>query len=162
MIDFLQQLPPEIATALLASLPILELRGAIPVALTFFELNPYVVYASAVFGNLVPVAFLYAVLPRLIEHVAEHVPEVDRLMKAWFAKLESRYGEDYSKWGAFFLLLFVAIPLPGSGAWTGTILAILFNVKRELAIPYIIAGVMIAGLLIWGLTEGVFTGLQLL
>jgi len=162
LLHWFEAVPPELATALMAALPVTELRAALPVALTFFDLNPFVAYASAVIGNLVPVVFLYAVLPKMIVWATEHFPPLEKAMKVWFAKLERQYGENYSKWGAFFLLLFVAIPLPGSGAWTGTVLAILFNIKRELAIPYIVIGVMIAGLLIFGLTEGVFAGLQLL
>ncbi|NQV89695.1 MAG: small multi-drug export protein [Parcubacteria group bacterium] len=162
IVAFFQSAPPELVTALLASLPVTELRAAIPVALTFFNLNPFVVYVSAVLGNILPIALIYAVIPRLIRHTSQRVPAFDKAMNKWFEKLEKKYGENYSKWGALFLLLFVAIPLPGSGVWTGTVLAILFNVKRELAIPYIVLGVMIAGLLVLGLTQGVFAGLQLL
>jgi uncharacterized membrane protein len=162
LVTFFQSAPPELVTVLLASLPITELRAALPVALTFFDLNPYTAYISAVLGNLVPIAVIYAVIPRLIDRTTQKVPAFDKAMNKWFEKLEKQYGENYSKWGAFFLLLFVAIPLPGSGVWTGTVLAILFNVKRELAIPYIALGVMIAGILVLGLTQGVFAGLQLL
>ena len=159
---YFQSLPPEMATALLAALPITELRAALPIALTFFDLNPYVAYVSSVIGNLAPLAVIYTILPRLITGATERIPALDKALNKWFEKLEKQYGENYSKWGAFFLLLFVAIPLPGSGIWTGTVLAILFNVKRELAIPYLTMGVMIAGLLVLGLTQGVFAGLQLL
>jgi uncharacterized membrane protein len=160
--DYLANISPEIASALLATLPVTELRGALPIALVVFELNPIVAYVSTVIGNLVPMALIYLILPRLVVYARNNSKTLDLAFQNWFEKLKNNYGDNYSKWGAFFLLLFVAIPLPGTGVWTGTVLSILFDIKRELAIPYIVLGLLIAGLIVLGLTQGIFHGIQLL
>ncbi|MDG1949650.1 MAG: small multi-drug export protein, partial [bacterium] len=60
------------------------------------------------------------------------------------------------------LLIFVAIPLPGSGVWTGSVLAVLFEIKPKLAMSYITIGLLIAGLLVMAITKGVFHSIQLI
>lgn len=155
MIKWFQAFPPEIASFILAMLPVTELRGALPLALTVFELPVWVAYIYTVAGNLVPILAIYLVMPRVMRWAAHQVPVLDQWLKDYHKRLEEKYGENYSRWGAFFLLLFVAIPLPGSGAWTGTVLAIIFNIKQEIAVPYLIAGVCIAGLVVLSATLGI-------
>jgi len=161
LIQTLGSISPELATAMLASLPVTELRAAIPVAVFVFKLSSAASYLWAVLGNLVPVALVFGLLPPAMRFALRYTPALNRRLETYFEKLKTKHGEKYSKWGAFFLLLFVSIPFPGTGAWTGSVLAVLFRIKRTLAIPYIVAGVFIAGLLILGITQGAFHGLRL-
>ncbi|KKW32157.1 MAG: hypothetical protein UY76_C0039G0004 [Candidatus Uhrbacteria bacterium GW2011_GWA2_52_8d] len=162
MIDFLIQffggISPELASALLASLPVTELRAALPIALLVFELDPFTAYFWTVFGNLIPILLVYLILPPLMMFALRYTPRLNRRLETFFDVLKTKHGDRYSKWGAFFLFLFVAMPLPGTGVWTGTVLAVVFRIKPTLAISYIVAGLLVAGLLVLAITQGVFRG----
>jgi len=166
MMDWVIQLcvglPPEIASALLASLPVAELRGALPIALFVFDLSPVTAYVWTVMGNLIPIPVIYLFLPRLMALTLKHTPRINRRFDTFFDRLMKKYGNQYSKWGAFFLFLFVAVPLPGTGAWTGALLAVLFRVQKRYAIPFIALGVAMAGILVLALSLGVFQGMRFL
>jgi len=166
MIDVLIQvfstIPPVFASALLASLPITELRGALPIALVVYQLDPMTAYVSTVLGNLIPLFFVFTFLPSLMRFLFRYAPRWNARIENHFAKLQKKHGKAYSTWGAFFLFLFVAIPLPGTGVWTGSVLAVLFKIKRSLAIPFIVLGLLLAGIIVLALTQGIFHGIKLL
>jgi len=113
MIETLTQwvsiLPPEIASAILASLPVTELRAALPIALFVFKLPPLTAYFSTVLGNLIPLLVLYVCLPPFLRWSLQNAPTIKLRFDKWFVSLEKKYGQAYSKWGAFFL--FLAVPL---------------------------------------------------
>lgn len=162
LLEFVAVFPPEMATLFLAALPITELRAALPVALFVFKLPVLTAYVSAVVGNMIPLVALYLCFPSFMKWVLPHIPWAKKRLDQWLDALEKKYGEAYSKWGAFFLFLFVAVPLPGTGVWTATVLALFFHIKRELAIPCIMGGVLVAGLLVLAFSQGVFQGLKFL
>ena len=164
MLDFFLNLPlsPELVSALLASLPVTELRAALPVALLVFHLSPATAYVSTVLGNLIPIPLVFLLLPMVMKLIYTHIPKLDLFLNKRFDALKNKHGEDYSKWGSFFLFLFVAIPLPGTGVWTGSVLAVLFGIKPRSAILNIVAGLLTAGLLVLAITQGVFQGIILL
>lgn len=161
-VGLLRSFPPELASLLLASLPVTELRAALPVALFVFGLDAPSAYIWTVLGNLIPLILVYALLPSLLAFALRFAPGLNHRLEAYFEKLKARHGEAYSKWGAFFLFLFVAVPLPGTGVWTGSVLAILFRIKPTLAVPFILAGLLVAGLLVLAIAQGVFAGITLL
>jgi uncharacterized membrane protein len=161
IIEALGGLPPELIAAILATLPITELRGALPVALLALELPNWTAYFWTVAGNLVPMFAIFWLLPIVITFARKQSGWLDNALEKYFSKLKKKHGDKYSKWGAFFLMIFVAIPLPGSGVWTGSVLAVLFGIKPKLAMSYITIGLLIAGLLVMGITKGVFHGIQL-
>jgi len=155
-------LPPELSSLLLASLPVAEARVAIPVALFALGLEPVPTLVWTFIGNSLPVFILYLLLPRCLECVRRHVKWIDRWVVGWFEHMKDRYGESYSKWGAFFLFSFVVIPGIGTGAWGATLLAVLLKINPRLAIPSILAGVFVSVLGVLAASLGVFSGLQLL
>lgn len=160
LIQIVSVFSPEIASALLASVPVTELRAALPIAIVVFDLHPAVAFVSTVLGNLIPLALVYLILPRVVRFTLQHTPQFHTRLEDWFERLKKRYGKDYSKWGALFLFFFVAVPLPGTGVWTGSVLAVIFRIKPSLAIPSIIAGLLVAGLIVLGATQGVFYGVR--
>lgn len=162
LIKLMEWMPHELSSVLLASLPVTELRAALPIARFVFGLSAFESFAFTFIGNLIPIVLVYAFLPSLVSLAKHQFPVLDRKLFAWFDSLKRKYGDSYSKWGAFFLCIFVAIPLPGTGVWTGCVLAILFGIRRTLAISYIIAGLFIAGMIVLALTEGVFQGVNFL
>lgn len=162
LVTALSGIPPELASLLLASVPVAESRVAIPVALFVFDLSATVAFVYTFIGNSVSVLILFWILPACLELLRRHVHWIDRWVVSWFENMKGRYGESYSKWGAFFLFFFVVIPGVGTGAWGATLLAVLLRIDPRLAIPSIIAGVFISGLAVLAVSLGVFSGIQLL
>ena len=130
----------------------MELRGAIPLGVAA-GLPPAVAAVTAMAGNLLPVPCILLLLRRVFALMRKSAwlgPKVDRLERR--AHLKGRKVRKYRTLG---LVLLVAIPLPGTGAWTGALVASLLDIRMRHAIPAIFAGVVIAGLIITLLTAGV-------
>jgi uncharacterized membrane protein len=129
-----------------AVLPISELRGAIPIAIGVYHFPWYYAYLFSVIGNLLPVPFLLLLLNKAIPLLGR-IGFFNRLMQRYFAwtKRRAKYIERYGWLG---LTLFVAIPLPVTGAWTGSILAVLLGMKFKYAFSAISLGVVIAGIIV--------------
>ena len=142
-----------IATMLISMLPIVELRVGLPAGVAM-GLPLREAFLAAFLGNLLPVPFLILFTRKIFVWIRVHIPRlgrwVDRLeQKAWS---KSDKVVRYQTWG---LLLFVAIPLPGTGAWTGALIAAVLDLRLKNAIPAITLGVFTAGIIISLLTYGV-------
>lgn len=135
-----------------ALLPVLEIRGAIPVGVAK-GLDPWLAYLLGVAGNMLPIPFLILLARKIIEWLKKH-----NILVRFTSWLERKGDEKaktvkaYSFWG---LLIIVAIPLPGTGGWTGALVASLLNMRLKHALPAITIGVMIAGLIVLAVTFGV-------
>ncbi len=142
-------------TALISMLPVIELRGGLPAGVAMGLPIPAAFLAS-LFGNMLPVPFAILFIRPLFRWVRAHIPLlgsfVTKLEKRAYAK--SKNVKKYETWG---LLLFVAIPLPGTGAWTGALIASILNMRIKRAVPIIFLGVIIAGLIMTVLTYGAVT-----
>ena len=150
----------ELTTFVIAMLPVSELRGAIPYAVTLGNLPWQEAYIIAVIGNFVPVLpILYLIGP--VSDKLRKIAVFDRFFTWLFARTR-RKGRLIERFEVLGLILFVAIPLPVTGAWTGTLAAFLFDVRKKLAIPAIILGICIAGVVVTLATTGVihFWGLE--
>ena len=140
-------------TMLMSMLPIVELRGGLPFGVAL-GLPLKDAFWAAVIGNMLPVPFLIAFTHRIFVLLRQHIP----MLEGFVHKLELRVAEKgelvqkYEFWG---LLILVAIPLPGTGAWTGSLVAALMDLRLKWAIPAILLGVLIAG----GLVSAVSLGL---
>lgn len=145
IVAFLKGIPREWTTMIIAMLPISELRGAIPVALAM-GLSPLESYVLSVLGNLlpiIPVLFLLEPVSNRLRHF--------KLCKAFFDWLFERTkskADLIQKYEALGLMLFVAVPLPMTGAWTGCIAASLFKIRFRYAFVAISLGVLEAGLIV--------------
>ncbi len=132
-------------TFLISMVPIIELRGAIPIAVAH-ELNYLVAIVVAVLGNLLPVPFIIIFIKRIFAWIRRKLPKlngiVDKLENR--AKKKSETVQKYAFWGLFIL---VAIPLPGTGAWTGALVAAMLDMRMKNAFPAIALGVLGAGLI---------------
>lgn len=137
---------------LISMLPIIELRGAIPVAFAL-GLPPFEAYIVSVIGNLLPVPFILL----LITPVCNYLKQT-RLF-SWFPRLvESKVEKNRDKvtrYAVFGLFLFVAIPLPGTGAWTGALVASFLDFRFRDAFVSILCGVLAAGIIMLILSYGV-------
>lgn len=135
----------------MSMVPVLELRGAIPVGVAA-GLPPAVACAVAVAGNLLPVPLIMLLARRVADWLrgtAFFGPKIEWLERR--AHLKGRIVRRYRLLG---LVVLVAIPLPGTGAWTGALVASVLDIRMQHAIPAIFLGLVIAGMLITLLTMG--------
>ncbi len=130
-----------------AALPIFELRGAIPLGCQLLGMSDIgKVYFLALLGNLIPVLPLLLFFKYFFHHL-KNIKFIGKLFKWWFQRVE-RKSKLVERWGFWGLVLFVAIPLPITGAWTGTAAATLFEIKVKRAFLAILLGVAIAGVIV--------------
>ncbi|MBI4186105.1 MAG: small multi-drug export protein [Chloroflexi bacterium] len=143
-------LPKELAVIILAALPVTELRGALPVALNLFQLPWFYALTLAVIGNLIPVPLLLLSL-NAIAKLMSKVAILDRMFR-WFLEHSRRRGKTIERYKLVGLALFVALPLPGTGVWTGSAAAVLFGLKFSHALISILIGTVIAGVIVTSLS----------
>ena len=139
-------------TFLMAATPVVELRGAIPYGVAA-GLPLWTAYWLAVAGNLLPVPFIMLLVRRVFARLRRSAwrgPKIAALERR--AHLKGRIVTKYRLPG---LVLLVAIPLPGTGAWTGALVASLLDIRMKTALPAIAVGVLIAGALTGLITGGV-------
>ncbi|MCK4525039.1 MAG: small multi-drug export protein [Candidatus Andersenbacteria bacterium] len=148
--------PPELATFIISMLPISELRGAIPVAIGVYHLNPIEAYFLAVIGNIIPVVFILKYLEPVSEYLMAKSKFSNKFFTYLFEHTRRKHNGKFEKWGALALITFVAIPLPVTGGWSGALAAFVFGIPFKKALPLIFLGVMIAGVIVTGLSLGVF------
>lgn len=132
---------------LLAMTPISELRGAIPLALGAYHLDPWLALPLIVAANFLPVPFILLFL-RPVEDFLRQWPLWDRLMSRIFEHTRHKTQKRIERWESLALVLFVAIPLPVTGAWTGSLAAYLFGLDFKKSLAYIFLGVCIAGAIV--------------
>ncbi|MFA6427792.1 MAG: small multi-drug export protein [Candidatus Magasanikbacteria bacterium] len=137
----------EWATFLLSMLPLTELRASLPIALTVYKLPVWEAFILTVLGNMVPVAVLLLIIPKLHTWLL-HQPLIGKLFKHRLEKAERVFSGKFSKYGAIALVIFVGIPLPMTGAWTGSLIAFIFNIPFRKSFPLIFAGVALAGIIV--------------
>lgn len=140
-------IPPELIVFFSAMLPVTELRGAIPLGF-LIGLPPESIFLWALIGNIIPCFFILWVLRPISEFLMRHSKFFNRFFTKLFEKTRTKHENAIQKYGPIFLVVFVAIPLPGSGGWTGSLVAFLFGIKYWKAIGLISIGLTIAGILI--------------
>ena len=135
-----------LAVLAIAASPISELRGAIPIAITVFQFPYYYAFLVAIIGNLLPVPFILLLLDS-VSRMFSKVRPFNRILNWVFERTRKR-GKIIQKYQRIGLMLFVAIPLPVTGAWTGSLAAVLFGLKFKYAILSIFIGILIAGTIV--------------
>jgi len=147
---------PELSVFLLAMLPLTELRAALPLALTVYHLPPTFAWIFAVIGNIVPGVLLL----RYLDPVSQWLSKRSRLFHIFFvwlfARTRTKFTVKYERWGEVALALFVAIPLPVTGVWTGAVAAYLFGIPFRRAAVSLFAGLCISGIIVAAATLGIF------
>lgn len=128
-------------------LPIAELRGAIPYAISS-GMSPVKAYAIAISGNFFPVPFILFLLGFFEERIIRKSAILSSFFERITERTRIRARERVEKYGAPALISFVAIPLPMTGAWTGALIAYLFGIDKRHAMAYIFVGILIAGILV--------------
>ncbi len=135
---------------LISMVPIVELRGALPYAILVLKLPKLAAYITCIIGNMVPVPFIFLFARKILEWGADK-PVIGRFFK-WCLEKGHKGGEKLkaSAGNGLFvaLLLFVGIPLPGTGAWTGTLAASILDMDFKSSVIAVLLGVLLAGIII--------------
>ena len=134
--------------------PLSELRGGIPLALSF-GLPPGKAFLWAFLGNLLPIPFLLVFLPRMLLLLRKLPGPLGPLVAKYLAWQE-RHRKHFARFGPWALFFFVALPLPGTGVWTGALLAALFRIPPKAALLPLLLGAFVAGLLVLLASLGAF------
>jgi uncharacterized membrane protein len=139
-------IPPLLVTGLIAMVPVFELRGAIPVGAALFKLNIFAVFAVAVLFNIIPVLPILLFLNPIKRYL-----ERKGFMRGFFGFFERRAEKNRSlieRYEELGLALFVAVPLPATGAWSGALLAVILGLKTTKSFLFVSLGVLGAGVIV--------------
>jgi uncharacterized membrane protein len=151
LVEMLGVVPHWLAVLVLGAVPVSELRGAIPVAIGIYGMEPFEAFFFSVLGNLLPVIPLLLFLEPVSNYLRRY-SIFDTFFTWLFSRTRRNNTENFEKYGLLALTIFVAIPLPVTGAWSGCAAAFVFGVKFRHALPAIALGVMIAGIVVTALT----------
>ncbi|MCX2818607.1 MAG: putative membrane protein [Methanobacteriota archaeon] len=155
--ELLRFLPSEVTVVLFAASPFLELRGAIPLAVGFYGMTPVRAFALGVLGNLLPVLPLLLLLGRVSNLLAYRYRAFERFFTWLFERTRENVEGRYRRYGAVALVPVVALPLPGTGAWTGCVAAFVFGIEPRYSLPAIVLGVVLSGVLVTTASAGVLS-----
>ncbi len=143
---------------LVSMVPMIELRASIPMGCGM-GLPAWQVYIAAVVGNMIPVPFIVLFIRRIFEFLRKHWKKLNGLIDRIEAKALKK-SDRVRKFEILGLMLFVAIPLPGTGAWTGSLIAALLDIRLKRSIPVIFLGVLIAGVIVTAISYGFRLGIH--
>ena len=140
-----------ILTFLISMVPVIELRGALPFGVAQ-GLAPLYAALISIAGNLLPIPFLLKLVPRIFDFLRDK--KYTKKLIAWLEQKAEKNRQTIDKYGWLGLYILVAIPLPGTGAWTGALVSSCFKMKFWPSMAAIIAGVITAGAIVLAITYG--------
>ena len=154
IVDFFKNdFPPQLVAFIISLCPVLEIRGGM-IAARLFELPFIQAFIICYIGNMIPIPFILLFIRKIFKWMRKY-----KFFGKIVDKLEARSEKKkdsivkYQEWG---LLAFVAVPLPGTGGWTGALVAALMDIRMRRALPAITLGVLIAGFIVGGISFGLF------
>ncbi|MGN1202282.1 MAG: COG2426 family protein [Eubacterium sp.] len=139
-------IPDWLVVFLISVCPILECRLGMFTAIVLLGMNPFVGFIISFLGNILPIPFILLLINWIFE-ILKKVPGIRNLV-FWLENKTLKKRDKIDKYGIWGLLIFVAIPLPGTGGWTGALLASLLHLDKKKSFGVICVGVFIAGLII--------------
>ena len=139
-------IPNWLVVFIISVCPILECRLGMFTAIVLLRMNPFVGFIISFLGNILPIPFILLLINWIFD-VLKKVPGINKLVY-WLEDKTLKKRDKIDKYGVWGLLIFVAIPLPGTGGWTGALLASLLHLDKKKSFFVISIGVFIAGLII--------------
>lgn len=153
ILELLQGLPDELIVAIISAIPVIEVRGAIPIGMTLFKMGPIYAAVISLLASMLPVPVILLGVKGVLDYL-----KTTKLFNGLAVRIEgksnSRKAQSVQRYGIIGLIMFVSIPLPGTGVWTGSLLAALFNIKFKWAFLAILAGDIIATILVTLISTG--------
>ncbi|HNT35996.1 MAG TPA: small multi-drug export protein [bacterium] len=160
--EMFRGLPPEMATILTAMIPIGELRASIPIAIKIYQMPVLSAFVFSLIGNMIPVPFILLFIDKVSQFLMKRSPLFERFFNWLFERTRKKFAAQYEKYELLALAVFVGIPLPVTGAWTGALAAYLFNIPPKKAFWSIGLGVLMAGVIVTLVSLGFFSFLDFL
>ena len=146
--NLFENITSQLAVFFTAMTPIGEIRAAIPLGLGVYKLNLYSVFIIAVIGNLIPAVVIIYILEPLSKLLMRKFRPANRFFNWLFNRTRRKYSKKFEKYSGFALAVFVGIPLPMTGAWTGALIAFVFGIPPKKAILDILLGIIMAGIIV--------------
>ena len=146
LIQALQGLPEELVVIIISALPISELRGGIPVGLALYDFSALKSFFLAIVGNSIPVIPLLLFFKPISEFLSRWGPL--KKFFDWFFERTKKRARIVERYEAIGLAIFVAIPFPATGAWTGCVVAMLFKLRFKYSVIAILCGIILAGIIV--------------
>jgi uncharacterized membrane protein len=143
---------PILTTFFAAMLPLVELRLALPVGYIKLGLSLPVATIVSILGNLVAIGFALWLCPYVIKFIEKNSPWFHKILEKIFHRTRTKHSQKVVALGEVFLITFIAIPLPGSGGWTGVLIAFLFGMRYWVAFRFISIGIILSGIIVASLT----------
>lgn len=152
-----------LVTFIVSMIPIIELRGAIPIGVLTFHLSYFEAFIISFIGNILPVYFIVKFIRPIFDLLGK-IKFLKRIIDWATEKATKKIAESEKLQKATLLgvFLFVAVPLPGTGAWMGSLIANFLELEPKKAVPVIVAGVFTAGIIMLGLTAIANGGINIL
>jgi uncharacterized membrane protein len=144
----------EIVVFIISMLPILELRGGL-LASALLKVNPIVGYIVSMIGNIIPVPFILLFINKILNWMEKSKVKWINSLAKWIRKKADKHKGQIEKYGYVGLLLFVGIPLPGTGAWTGCLIASLLNMDKKKSFIYTFFGIVMASIIMMIVSYGI-------
>lgn len=142
-----------LVTFIVSMVPVIELRGALPIGVGL-GMPIWEALAVSVIGNMVPIPFILLFIRKIFAFMRKYMPHLENFVTRMEERAEKK-KDMVLKWQFWGLMIFVAIPLPGTGAWTGALVAALMDMRLKKAVPAIFMGVIVAGLIVTVVTYGI-------
>lgn len=136
--------------------PILELRGGL-IAASLLNLNPLMSYIICIVGNIIPIPFILWLINKILKKMRESKYKKIKSIPVWLDKKVEKHKGQIEKYGYLGLVLFVGIPLPGTGAWTGCLIASVLELDKKKSFLAAILGVFIASIIMMILSFGILS-----
>jgi uncharacterized membrane protein len=152
LLNWFANVPDRLSVILLSALPITELRVSLPLALFYYDFSPWQAVILSAIGNTIPIPIIFFLIPPFLAWAESNSPTLHQFFQNYLRRLEQKYAERYHRYGAFFLFIFVAVPLPGSGVWTGSLLAVIFGMKPKYSVPAVFFGMLTSAAIVLGLS----------
>lgn len=159
LIDAVAGLAPEVAVFLLAMMPIIEVRGSIPVAISTYGMTPLWAIVWSLLGNITAGFFVIVTAMPVISWIIMRWKFAGNIWRKYIHRIETKNRKTFDKWGPFALILFVAIPLPMTGIFAGAVASSIFQVPLRRAMPLLFIGSIIASIIVTGITLLVKNGI---
>lgn len=141
-----QGVAPELIVVIISMIPVIELRGSIPIAILLFNIHWLEAAILSIIGNMIPIPFILLLINWFFALISK--VKIGRKITEWLFIRTKRKGKSIEKYEAIGLAIFVGIPLPGTGGWTGALAANIFGIKFWRAMLCIFLGVVMAALIV--------------
>lgn len=148
----------EIIIFIISMCPILELRGGL-IAASLLNMDPWVSYLICMIGNILPIPFILWFINRILNCMRNSKRKKINGIAKWLDKKVDKHKGQIEKFGYFGLILFVGIPLPGTGAWTGCLIASVLEMDKKKSFLCALIGVFVASLIMMLLSFGILSNI---